>query len=184
MQRRYKPWKIGFEQHYNKKLPTLLMALLLAACQTAEQSEQTTDNRPNIIILLADDMGYSDLGCMGSEIKTPNIDRLARDGVLMTHFYTTSRCCPSRASLMTGQYAHRAGIGHMNADWGLPSYRGHLSQEAATIPELLKEGGYTTLMAGKWHIGDERPNWPIDRGFEQFYGIPAGGGVYFGHQWA
>ena len=84
---------------------------------------------PNIIILLADDMGYSDIGCMGSEIKTPNLDKLAEEGVLMTNFYTTARCCPSRASLLTGQYAHRAGIGHMNYDWEFPAYRGHLNKK-------------------------------------------------------
>lgn len=156
---------------------SLLIGLLFVSCNTKQ--EKTTAERPNIIILFADDMGYSDLGCMGSEIRTPNLDRLAREGVLMTHFYTTSRCCPSRASLMTGQYAHRIGMGHMNYDWNLPSYRGFLTNGAVTIPEVLKTAGYRTLMTGKWHIGDERPNWPIDRGFDRFYGIPAGGGVYF-----
>ncbi|PHN08171.1 arylsulfatase [Flavilitoribacter nigricans] len=154
---------------------TLLIAML--ACRSGRQ--QSASERPNIIILFADDMGYSDLGCMGSEIRTPNLDQLAREGVLMTHFYTTSRCCPSRASLMTGQYAHRVGMGHMNYDWELPSYRGFLTNGAVTIPEVLQTAGYRTLMTGKWHIGDERPNWPIDRGFQRFYGIPAGGGVYF-----
>lgn len=154
-----------------------IVILLFSACRLAD--EQAVKERPNIIILFADDMGYSDLGCMGSEIQTPNLDRLAREGVLMTHFYTTSRCCPSRASLMTGQYAHRVGMGHMNYDWDIPSYRGFLTEGAVTIPEVLKTAGYRTMMTGKWHIGDERPNWPIDRGFERFYGIPAGGGVYF-----
>ncbi|MEZ4995180.1 MAG: arylsulfatase [Saprospiraceae bacterium] len=152
---------------------------LLNACQEDASDAHTIRDRPNIIILLADDMGYSDLGCMGSEIHTPALDRLAREGVLMTHFYTTSRCCPSRASLMTGQYAHRVGMGHMNYDWDLPAYRGFLTNGAVTIPEIMRNNGYRTIMTGKWHIGDERPNWPIDRGFERFYGIPAGGGVYF-----
>lgn len=157
----------------------LISIIILSACRSGEQGPAPATERPNIIILLADDMGYSDLGCMGSEIRTPNLDRLAAEGVLMTHFYTTSRCCPSRASLMTGQYAHRAGIGHMNYDWNLPGYRGFLTNGTVTIAEVLQGAGYRTLMTGKWHIGDERPHWPIDRGFERFYGIPAGGGVYF-----
>lgn len=155
----------------------LWIGVAVSGCQTTKPDSPA--GRPNIIILFADDMGYSDLGCMGSEIRTPNLDRLAREGVLMTHFYTTSRCCPSRASLMTGQYAHRVGMGHMNYDWKLPSYRGFLTNGAVTIPEVLRTAGYRTMMIGKWHIGDERPNWPIDRGFKRFYGIPAGGGVYF-----
>lgn len=161
------------------KVPYFIFALSIVSWGCTSDQASTTSEPPNIIILFADDMGYSDLGCMGSEIQTPNLDKLAENGVLMTHFYTTSRCCPSRASLMTGQYAHRAGMGHMNYDWGLPSYRGFLTNGAVTIPEVLKNRGYRTLMTGKWHIGDERPNWPIDRGFERFYGIPAGGGVYF-----
>lgn len=151
----------------------------IASCRSPLSQEATGNKPPNIIILFADDMGYSDLGCMGSEIRTPTLDRLAREGVLMTHFYTTSRCCPSRASLMTGQYSHRVGIGDMNFDWNLPAYRGFLTNGAVTIPEVLRENGYRTIMTGKWHIGDERPNWPINRGFDRFYGIPAGGGVHF-----
>ena len=176
--------KISSTSKYFARLPGNLGMFIfciylgfLSACSS--DTIQTSVNRPNIIILLADDMGYSDLGCMGSEMETPNLDRLASAGVLMTHFYTTSRCCPSRASLMTGQYAHRVGMGHMNYDWDLPSYRGFLTNGSVTIPEVLKGAGYQTLMTGKWHIGDERPNWPLDRGFDRFYGIPAGGGVYF-----
>jgi arylsulfatase len=157
----------------------LSLSISLAACQMQATADASANKPPNIIILFADDMGYSDLGCMGSEIHTPALDRMAREGVLMTHFYTTSRCCPSRASLMTGQYSHRVGMGHMNSDWDLPGYRGFLTNGAVTIPEVLQVNGYRTIMTGKWHIGDERPNWPIDRGFERFYGIPAGGGVYF-----
>ena len=136
--------------------------------------------KPNIIVILADDMGYSDLSCMGSEIPTPNIDRLAKNGVLFTHFYNASRCCPSRASLLTGLYQTRAGMGNMNTTrLDVPEYQGSLSRNAVTIAEVLKESGYRTMMTGKWHVGDEPENWPNQRGFDKFYGIPAGGGLYF-----
>ncbi|MEQ9441349.1 MAG: arylsulfatase [Cyclobacteriaceae bacterium] len=134
---------------------------------------------PNIIVILADDMGYSDLGCMGSEIQTPNLDQLAGNGVLFTHCYNTSRCCPSRASLLTGLYQHRVGIGDMSQDRGYPEYQGYLNQQCMTIAEVLQGKGYRTVMAGKWHVGGERPQWPDRRGFDQFFGIPQGGGLYF-----
>lgn len=134
---------------------------------------------PNIIVILADDMGYSDLGCTGGEIQTPHLDRLAADGLLFTHCYNASRCCPSRASLLTGLYQHRAGVGHMSSDLGFPAYQGHLNDQCVTIAEVLKEQGYRTIMTGKWHVGDEREHWPDKRGFERFYGIPKGGGLYF-----
>lgn len=135
--------------------------------------------KPNIIVILADDMGYSDLGCTGAEIRTPNLDKLASDGLLFTHCYNTSRCCPTRASLLTGQYQWDAGIGHMvSTKSNLPEYRG-LNDKNATIAELLKLHGYQTFMAGKWHIGNERHKWPDKRGFDQFYGTPTGGGLYF-----
>lgn len=137
------------------------------------------DSRPNIIIVLADDMGYSDIGCMGSEIKTPNLDRLAKNGLLFTHCYSASRSCPSRASLLTGLYQHKAGIGFMDNDLGVPAYQGFLNDRCVTIAEVLKSEGYRTLMVGKWHVGNERDAWPDKRGFDRFYGIPKGGGLYF-----
>lgn len=146
----------------------------LTGCNTNESGK-----RPNIIVILADDMGYSDLGCMGSEIETPNLDMLAANGLLITKCYNASRCCPTRASLLTGLYQHRAGMGHMVQNLGVPSYQGFLNDQCATIPELLREGGYQTFMSGKWHLGDGRDHWPDKRGFNQFYGIPKGGGLYF-----
>jgi arylsulfatase A-like enzyme len=136
--------------------------------------------KPNIIIILADDMGFSDLGCTGSEIETPNLDKLAEEGVLFTNFYNTSRCCPSRASLLTGQYQWDAGIGNMLHPMGnLPEYQGYINEKSITIAEALKQGGYQTFMSGKWHVGSERHMWPDKRGFDQFYGTPNGGGLYF-----
>lgn len=143
------------------------------------QPESNESPPPNIVVILADDMGYSDLGCTGAEINTPNLDNLADNGLLFTHMYNTSRCCPSRASLLTGLYQHRAGIGAMVQNLGMPAYQGYLDENSVTIAEVLQQKGYRTIMAGKWHVGDERQHWPDRRGFDQFYGIPKGGGLYF-----
>src|SRR5688572_10513675 len=129
--------------------------------------------RPNIIVILADDLGYSDLGCYGSEIATPNLDRLAASGVRFTQFYNQARCCPSRAALLTGRYPHQVGIGAMidgYAKWqrdaaNRPSYSDHLSPDSPTIAELLRPAGYRTLMSGKWHLGSRPAEWPAKRGF-------------------
>jgi arylsulfatase len=123
--------------------------------------------RPNILLIVADDLGYSDLGCFGGEIETPNLDALASNGVRLAQFYSTARCCPSRASILTGQYSHRVGIGHMVTDLGHPGYRGRLSENAATLAEVLRPSGYRTFMSGKWHVGTQDPTL---HGFEQFYG--------------
>ena len=128
--------------------------------------------RPNMIVILADDLGYSDLGCYGGEIHTPNLDRLARGGIRFTQMYNTARCCPSRASLLTGLYPHQTGIGHMTGGKReLPGYRGRLNDRCVTIPQLLRQAGYNTLMAGKWHLGQPGPD---RRGFDEFYGMVHG----------
>jgi arylsulfatase len=136
--------------------------------------------RPNILIILADDMGFSDIGCYGSEIATPNLDRLASQGVRFTHFRNTARCCPSRSSLLTGLYPHQAGVGLMVEDRGRPAYQGYLNDRCATLPEVLRPAGYRTLMSGKWHVGEHRPHWPTDRGFEKYFGLISGASSYFG----
>jgi arylsulfatase len=135
--------------------------------------------KPNIVVILADDMGWSDLGCFGSGIETPHLDALARGGVRFTQFYNTARCCPTRAALLTGLYPHQAGVGHMVGNDGIPSYQGFLNQRGVTLAEVLKPAGYTTLMTGKWHVGSAPGQWPLDRGFDRFWGTPSGGGVYF-----
>ena len=111
-------------------------------------SAASTGAKPNIIVILADDMGWSDLGSYGSEIETPHLDSLARGGVRFTQFYNAARCCPTRASLLTGLYQHQAGIGHMVANDGIPSYQGFLNERCVTLAEALKPAGYTTLMTG------------------------------------
>jgi arylsulfatase len=157
-----------------------LLALLLAACAApAAPGAEEADARPNIVLIMADDMGYSDLGCFGGEIETPNLDRLAANGLRFSQFTNTARCCPTRASLLTGLYAHQAGIGHMVGDYGIPSYQGYLNDRSVTIAEALRPAGYATLMAGKWHVGSAPGRWPLDRGFDRYFGTPSGGGVYF-----
>lgn len=145
--------------------PIRLLPLFLAAlaCGAA--------GRPNVLIILADDLGYSDLGCYGGEIPTPNLDRLAKAGARFEKVYTSARCCPTRASLMTGLHPHEAGIGDFvsakPSPGRGPAYTGHLLDDNVTIPELLKGSGYGTWMVGKWHMGVPGP---ILRGFDAYYG--------------
>ena len=144
--------------------------------------------RPNIVIIFADDMGYSDLGCYGSEIATPNIDRLAKDGIRMSQFYNSARCCPSRAALLTGLYNHQAGVGCMidhYATWIRDAahseyYSDHLRPQSQTIPEILKTAGYQTIMCGKWHLGDRPEEWPVRRGFDRSFVLIPGAMNYYG----
>lgn len=149
------------------------------------------ENRPNIVIILADDLGYSDLGCFGGDVKTPNLDALAAGGLRFTNFYNNTRCCPTRASLLTGLYAHQAGIGAMTTKTPLPAYSGRLKPTAPTIAEVLKASGYRTAAFGKWHVSNtiERADhmkdlnrqsfpdvfspieqYPTRRGFDEYYG--------------
>jgi arylsulfatase len=147
--------------------PALL--LLLAGCATAPAPPA----RPNIVLILADDLGYSDLGCTGGEIRTPNLDRLASQGMRFTQFYNAARCCPTRASLLTGRYPHEVGMGHLN---GPGAYPGDLARDVPTLPERLRERGYSTYVAGKWHVTPwpgPGHNHPRRRGFDRFYGIIA-----------
>lgn len=156
---------------------------IISACTPISKN----DSRPNIILIMSDDMGYSDIGCYGSEINTPHLDDLAANGLRFTQFYNTARCCPTRASLMTGLYPHQAGIGHMMNDRGRAGYAGNLSRNAVTIAEALGASGYRTYMSGKWHLtpghdkarlADKR-NWPLQRGYERFFGTIHGAGSFF-----
>jgi len=150
-----------------------------AGSPTATARGAASGSRPNIVLIMADDMGFSDLGCYGSEIDTPNFDALAAGGLRFTQFYNCARCCPTRASLLTGLYPHQTGIGHMTADSKLPGYRGHLLERCVTIAEALKPAGYFTAVTGKWHVGFAQEAWrPLQRGFDRFYGSPASG-FYF-----
>ena len=156
-------------------------------------NNESDPKRPNIILILVDDMGFSDIGCYGSEIETPNLDKLADKGISFTSAYNCARCCPTRASLLTGLYPHQAGVGHMVSNHGIPAYQGYLRDDCVTIAEALSLGGYQTLISGKWHVGGIYPRndasqWdtgdpqrplPPDRGFDDWYGTPAGAGSYY-----
>jgi arylsulfatase A-like enzyme len=141
------------------------------------------EKRPNIVIIMADDLGFSDIGCYGGEIHTPNLDRLASEGLRFRQFYNAARCCPTRASLLTGLYPHQAGMGDMvsfpeqNRKPG--PYQGYLNNQCVTIAEVLKTAGYRTYMSGKWHVGEARECWPRKRGFDRYFGIISGGSSYW-----
>jgi arylsulfatase A-like enzyme len=157
-----------------KKILTLL--LITAAINGYAQTNNTS-SKPNIILILADDLGYSDIGAYGSEIKTPNLDRLATEGLRLKEFYNNSICAPTRASLLTGQYQHKAGVGYFANDLGSPAYQGYLNKESLTLAEVLKGAGYTTLMAGKWHVSGKGQSLPWQRGFD--HSLLSENGSYF-----
>jgi arylsulfatase A-like enzyme len=157
----------------SRKLLTLI-AFLWTAGATFGQSK-----KPNIVLIVADDMGYSDLGSYGSEIHTPNIDRLAAQGLRLKEFYNNAICAPTRASILTGQDQHKSGIGYFDVNLGLPAYQGFLNKESLTLAEVLKANGYSTMMSGKWHVGNDSIGWPNQRGFDKFYGVIGGAANYF-----
>ncbi len=142
---------------------------------------ENSAERPNIIVILSDDMGFSDIGCYGGEISTPNLDKLAENGLRFKQFYNTARCCPTRACLLTGLYPHQAAVGHMMENKGLDGFQGELSSKAVTIAEALKPAGYSTYCVGKWHVttNPDKHNWPLQRGFDRFYGTIHGAGSFF-----
>ncbi len=170
------------------KKPVLLVALIFAVFSPARGA----DSRPNVIVILSDDVGYSDLGCFGGEIATPNLDALAAGGLRFTQFYNTARCCPTRASLLTGLYPHQAGVGYMTDRAAYSSnaminewYAGDLRADTATIGEVMRGAGYGTYAVGKWHVTKDieedasRHNWPLQRGFDRYYGILRGASSFF-----
>ncbi len=169
--------------------------LLIFACANCVAAQAP---RPNIVLILADDLGFSDLGCYGSEISTPNLDKLAAGGMQFTQFYNTPRCCPSRAALLTGLYPQQTGVGNMMEDRGLPGYHGELNDRCVTMAEVLRGAGYRTAMVGKWHLchiffdgkkqinfessepyWENKNDWPLQRGFEDFYGTIHGVCSYY-----
>lgn len=155
----------------------LVLPCLIAVAAAGRAAEPP---RPNIVVILVDDMGFSDIGCYGGEIPTPHLDALAANGLRFTQFYNTGRCCPTRASLLTGLYPHQAGVGHMTRDQGVPGYRGHLNDSCVTIAEVLRPAGYFTAMSGKWHVGQEHGATPWGRGFHRSLNAAAGGFYFAG----
>lgn len=163
----------------------LVTVLFFGTTSQLSFAVQTPLEKPNVVVILVDDMGFSDIGCYGGEIETPNIDRLAANGLRFTQFYNCGRCCPTRASLMTGLHPHQVGIGHMTEPpertLGFEGpYQGYLNEQCMTMAELLKSAGYRTFMSGKWHLGFHRESThPMSRGFERFYGGLSGAFNYF-----
>lgn len=170
-------------------MPRFLRRLLVVcvAASLCGLALSATGKQPNIVIILSDDMGWSDLGCYGGEIQTPHLDALAKGGVRFTQFYNAGRCCPTRASLLTGLYPHQTGVGHMMEDKGYDAYRGDLNRNCLTIAEVLRPAGYRTYAVGKWHVTpgatavaiERRHNWPLQRGFDRYYGTIHGAGSYW-----
>src|SRR5215475_5330669 len=152
-----------------------IVSVLIGLVGGAALAGEPAAPRPNIVVILADDLGFSDLGCYGGEIATPNLDALAGNGLRFRQFYNGTRCCPSRASLMTGLYPHQAGVGNMNNQTAAAGYRGFPQPNTVTIAEVLTTAGYHTSMVGKWHLsaGPKTPR-PTDRGFDEFYGMIGG----------
>ncbi|GAB5552718.1 MAG: arylsulfatase [Saprospiraceae bacterium] len=163
-----------------KLIVGILVGLIFYACTPSIEKKQS--QQPNILLIMADDMGYSDLACYGGEINTPNLDRLAREGLRFTQFYNSARCCPTRASLLTGLSPHLAGMGGMvgnrPAD-STHSYQGYLNEQCVTIAEVLRPAGYRNYIVGKWHVGEFQPIFPLDRGFDQYYGLISGAMNYW-----
>jgi arylsulfatase len=170
-----------------KKRLHILFAIFLFALSCSVKKEAPVKNRPNFLIIMADDLGYTDLGCYGGEIRTPNLDALARNGILNTDFYTSPTCSPTRAMLLSGVDAHRSGFGTMEGDWaenqrGLRGYEGYLNFDIVPFPQLLQAEGYHTSIAGKWHQASppvRKDLWPVNRGFSKSFCLAQGGAGHF-----
>lgn len=164
-------------------LTSLALATLLVNAAVAQPKKRSSGgsnaDKPNIILVMVDDLGYSDFGAYGSEINTPTIDGLAAGGLRLREFYNNSICAPTRASLITGQYQHKAGVGYFNVNLGLPAYQGWLNKESLTFGEVLKGAGYNTYLSGKWHVGNDSLYWPNQRGFDRFYGFIGGASNFY-----
>jgi arylsulfatase len=173
----------------NKKqlIGAALAGTLVATTAVAQNANPATGGsakRPNIVIVLGDDLGFSDMGCFGGEIKTPNLDQLAKEGMRFTQFYTHATCSPTRSMLLTGVDTHLNGLGNMDEwtapnQWGVDGYEGYLKTNLVTLPQLLRDAGYHTYMAGKWHMGKSPNLIPAARGFERDFSLLDGAGSYW-----
>ncbi|NIB40779.1 arylsulfatase [Pseudomaricurvus alkylphenolicus] len=167
-------------------MPKLLLSLLFVTFSNLALAMASTSavKPPNILLVVLDDLGYTDLGSYGSEIATPNLDKLAMGGTRYTNFYTAPTCSPTRAMLLTGADSHLVGLGNMHEELspnqkGKPGYEGHLNTRAANLAEVLKRSGYNTYMTGKWHLGLKEEHSPKARGFEKSYALLQGGAGHF-----
>jgi arylsulfatase len=164
-------------------LGTALVVLAFGLFVFAVTEPGAVSPRPSIVFIMADDMGYSDLGSYGGEVATPHLDRMAAQGIKLRSFYNNARCCPTRASLLTGQYPHTVGMGKMvtmpEAQYEPGSYQGFLDPSYPTVAEELKKSGYRTYMSGKWHVGEREAHWPLKRGFERYFGLISGASSFY-----
>lgn len=167
----------------HKKPRSIFLGVLALSSLWFGHKLETSDPRPNIIFIMADDLGYSDIGCYGGEAKTPNLDKLAANGLKLRNFYNAGRCCPTRASLLTGHYSHAAGMGNMvsfdDQKVSPGPYQGFLDPKVPTIAEHLRQAGYSTYMTGKWHVGERPEHWPLKRGFDKYFGLISGASSFF-----
>jgi arylsulfatase A-like enzyme len=165
-------------------LACLAMSFLLTGLCYGASPNQLPTGRPNFLIIVADDLGFSDIGALGSEIKTPNIDAIAKNGVLFTRFYTSPMCAPTRSMLLTGVDNHQTGLGNMaeflsKNQRDNPGYEGHLNRSVETIAEIVARHGYRTAMAGKWHLGTAHAQSPHARGFQSSFALLGGAASHF-----
>ena len=163
-----------------------IASLTFFSCRQQKPKEQSLPSKPNILIIVADDMGFSDVGCFGGNIQTPVIDNIAAEGIRFSNFHVQPTCSPTRSSLLTGNDNHVAGLGIMEevnypelARQNLPGYSGHLSPKVVTLPQLLHGNNYHTYMVGKWHLGEGVGLDPYDKGFEETFILGTGGGSHF-----
>jgi arylsulfatase A-like enzyme len=176
------------KQHIQSIL-ILLFFIGLFGCRQSQKDKSKDIKRPNILLILVDDLGYSDLGCYGSDIKTPSLDKLAHQGVIFSDFYVSSLCAPTRAMLLTGVDNHQNGLGtmppgHTENQYLQPGYEGSLNNQVVALPEIMRDNGYHTYMSGKWHLGHHEENYPANRGFEKSFAFLGGGSGHFSNAFA
>ncbi len=174
-------------RNYPKSATFLFVVVSVLAWSAIVSTAAATESRPNILLIVADDMGYTDWGGFGGEIRTPNLDALAKRGQRLSQFYTAPTCSPTRSMLLTGVDHHLAGLGTMKEiiqsnQQGKPGYEGHLNRRAAILPELLQHSGYRTLMAGKWHLGLDSAQDPSQFGFDESFVLLQGAASHFGDE--
>jgi arylsulfatase A-like enzyme len=167
-------------------IPAIRMKVIIAIATLLMVHPLGAAEKPNIVLIMVDDMGFSDIRPYGGEIDTPHLDSLAKNGLRFTQFYNSARCCPTRATLMTGLHPHEVGIGHMtgekfeNFPKRPPAYAGNLNDSCVTLAQVAKSAGYATFMTGKWHLsGADQADWPLQRGFDRYYGCLSGATHFF-----
>src|SRR5450432_3527977 len=172
------------QYRHGQFIKMIILFFLILGDMRPSFAQSKPDLRPNILLIVADDLGYTDLGCFGGDIKTPNIDLLAKQGILFTQFHTSPLCAPTRSMILSGNDNHVAGMGSMfsvngTSREGKPGYEQHLTNRIVTVAQVLKEGGYQTFMTGKWHLGAQDAYIPYAKGFEKSFALMNGGANHF-----